>query len=185
MDAAYQADDRLAFGAVTVWDALAWRVVEEASATMAAPAEYRPGFLAWRELPVLLAAFRRLQCRPDVILLDAHGRAHPCRCGLACLAGLELGMPSIGCAKSVLVGSFSKLGQARGSRAELRDGDEVIGMALRTRDGVRPVIVSVGHLVSLQEACEVVLTCSRTRIPEPLRAAHTAVTRLANELTPE
>jgi deoxyribonuclease V len=127
-------------------------------------------------LPAILAAFDRLDRQPDLVLVDGHGRAHPRRCGLSCLVGLALDLPTAGCAKSVLVGSFSGLATARGARAPLVDRGEVIGMALRTRAAVRPVYVSVGDRVTLTGACACVLAASRFRIPEPLRLAHAAVT---------
>lgn len=178
VDASYDPGGRHAHAAVVLWERDGGKVVETATATVATRFPYVSGFLAWRELPAILAAFDRLDHQPDLILVDGHGRAHPRRCGLSCLVGLALELPTAGCAKSTLVGSFSGLAAPRGARAPLMDRGEVIGMALRTRTGARPVYVSVGHRVTLTGACTWVLAASRVRIPEPLRLAHTAVTHL-------
>jgi len=178
VDAAYDPGGRHTHAAVALWDVTRGEVVETATATLETRFPYVPGFLAWRELPAVLAAFERLDRQPDLVLVDGHGRAHPRRCGLACLVGLALKLPTAGCAKSVLMGSFSELGADRGARVPLVDRGEVIGMALRTRTGVRPVYVSVGHRITLECACRSVLVASRFRIPEPLRSAHSTVTRM-------
>jgi deoxyribonuclease V len=133
---------------------------------------YVPGLLAFRELPLLLAAFAKLRRGPDLILADAHGWAHPRRAGMACHLGLVLDTPTIGCAKSVLVGESRMPAGARGSVSALRDGKEQIGTVLRTRANVRPVFVSCGHRVSLRTAVRLVLECcDGYRIPKPLRQA--------------
>jgi deoxyribonuclease V len=178
VDASYDPGGRHTHAAVVLWERESGKVVETATATVATRFPYVPGFLAWRELPAILAAFAGLDRRPDLVLVDGHGRAHPRRCGLSCLVGLALDLPTAGCAKSPLVGVFSGLAADRGSRAHLVDRGEVIGMALRTRAAVRPVYVSVGHRVTLAGACACVLAASRFRIPEPLRLAHAAVTHL-------
>ena len=133
---------------------------------------YVPGLLAFREIPLLLQAFAKLHQHPDVILADAHGWAHPRRAGMACHLGLVLDVPTIGCAKSVLIGKYKMLASKRGSTSPLMDGEEQIGVALRTRDGVSPVFVSVGHRVSLPSAVRLVLSCTDGyRIPKPQREA--------------
>ena len=177
-DVAHGAGEDRANAAVVVWDVSRGEVVETATASVEGHVTYVPGMLAWRELPALMAAFEKVSTWPQLVLVDAHGRAHPRRCGLACLLGLALDLPTVGCAKSVLVGRFGELPETRGAHAPLRDGGEVIGAALRTRAGVRPVFVSVGHRVTLEDACSWVLRASRFRIPEPLRAAHAAASRL-------
>jgi len=136
---------------------------------------YVPGLLAFREVPVLAEAFRRLSQRPDLLLVDGQGLAHPRRFGIACHLGLLLDLPTIGCAKSRLVGEFGLLAEEAGSRTELRDGPEVLGLVLRTRAGVTPVYVSVGHRIGLSEAAEWTLRlCRGYRLPEPARLAHQA-----------
>jgi deoxyribonuclease V len=134
---------------------------------------YVPGYLSFRETPVLLAALARLKLRPDVILCDGQGLAHPRRFGLACHLGVLLDVPSIGVAKSRLVGTHASVPEERGAWVPLRDGRETIGAVLRTRAGVRPVYVSIGHRVGLSTAVEIVLRCApRFRLPEPIRCAH-------------
>jgi deoxyribonuclease V len=133
---------------------------------------YVPGLLSFREDPAVLAALRRLRATPDVLLYDGHGLAHPRRFGVACHIGLIVDRPAIGCAKSRLVGMHREPGWRRGSAAPLLDGGEVIGSVLRTRDGVRPVFVSVGHRIDLRTARRIVLACAlRHRLPEPTRLA--------------
>ena len=134
---------------------------------------YVPGYLSFRETPALLAALAALRRAPDLILCDAHGLAHPRRFGLACHVGVLLDVPSIGVAKSRLVGTHAPVPDARGAWRPLKDGSETLGAVLRTRTGVRPVYVSVGHRVGLETAIDLVLRCTpRFRIPEPIRRAH-------------
>lgn len=136
---------------------------------------YIPGLLSFREAPLVVEAFARLQARPQLLLVDGQGLAHPRRFGLACHLGLLLDLPTIGCAKSRLVGQHDEVGPQAGQWAPLRDGDEVIGAALRTKAGVKPVYVSVGHRVDLEGALGWVLRlCRGFRLPEPLRQAHQA-----------
>ena len=134
---------------------------------------YRPGLLAFREGPAVLAAIDKLGGRPDVWLFDAQGLAHPRRLGLASHLGVLLDQPSIGCAKSVLIGRHSPPGNERGEWADLISRGEVIGSVVRTRPGSRPVVVSIGHRIDLPTARQLVLACSRGyRLPEPTRLAH-------------
>lgn len=133
---------------------------------------YIPGLLSFREAPGILAALARLNRLPDVLIVDGHGLAHPRRMGLACHLGVLLDIPTIGCAKSVLVGKHAPLEAEAGSTAELLDDGEVIGMAVRTRSSSRPVYVSIGHRVDLTTAVRLVLACSGGyRLPEPTRRA--------------
>jgi deoxyribonuclease V len=178
LDASYDERKGRTFAAAILWDIKTQSVVETTTASAPTRRPYVPGLFAWRELPALLAAFGRLRSRADLVLVDGHGRAHPRRCGLACLVGLALEVPTAGCAKSPLVGTFSEPSAERGSRAQLVDRGDVVGAVLRTRTGVRPVYVSVGHLTTLESACARVLAVSRFRIPEPLREAHAAAARL-------
>ncbi|MGD1047980.1 MAG: deoxyribonuclease V [Candidatus Krumholzibacteriaceae bacterium] len=135
---------------------------------------YIPGLLSFREIPPLLEAWKLLREKPDCVLCDGQGIAHPRGLGLASHFGLVLGIPTIGCAKSPLFGEFDEPGPERGDTACIRDPHgKTIGAVVRTRDRTRPLYVSVGHGVSLRKAVSVVLSCSkRFRIPEPLRAAH-------------
>lgn len=180
-DAAYAGGDVAA--AVVVLRFPELDLVEEAVARAPVRFPYVPGLLSFREAPALLRAFARLRSRPDAILCDAHGRAHPRRFGLASHLGALLGVPSVGCAKSRLVGRHAAPGPVRGSRSPLRDGGEILGAVLRTRDHVRPVFVSVGHRVTLRDAVWLVLSCCRGfRIPEPLRLADQLARRAARQL---
>lgn len=167
------------YAALVVIDLESGATVEEATAAVDVEFPYVPGLLSFRELPPLAAAWERLATRPDVVLFDAHGYAHPRRFGLACHGGLLFDVPSVGVAKSVLIGEFEEPGPERGSTAPLTHEGERVGTVLRTRDGVRPVYVSVGHRMDLETAVDIVLAASpRYRIAEPVRRAH----RLANEV---
>ncbi|MFC1902043.1 deoxyribonuclease V [Chloroflexota bacterium] len=136
---------------------------------------YVPGLLSFREAPLLLEACEKLTVTPDLVLVDGQGIAHPRRMGLASHLGLLLDTPAIGCAKSPLCGCHGEPGAEAGSYAWLVDGSEVIGAALRTRAGVKPVYVSIGHKIDLPAAIHWVLTCCRGyRLPEPTRLAHLA-----------
>lgn len=136
---------------------------------------YVPGLLSFREAPLLLAAAERLKRAPDLLFVDGQGLAHPRRLGIACHLGLLLDVPSIGCAKSRLIGQHGEPGKDAGKWTPLVDEDETIGAALRTRAGTRPVYVSVGHRVSLETAIAWTLKVGRGyRIPEPTRLAHLA-----------
>ncbi|MEA3375791.1 MAG: deoxyribonuclease V [Chloroflexota bacterium] len=147
--------------------------LEARTAERPATFPYVPGFLAFREGPVVLEAFGALRERPDVVIFDAHGRAHPRHMGLATHLGVLLDVPTVGCAKSRLCGEHTEPDENKGSWTPLWDGEEVIGAVLRTRDNVRPVFVSVGHRVDLESAVSLVLDCApRYRLPETTRWAH-------------
>jgi len=136
---------------------------------------YVPGLLSFREAPLLLAACEKLRMNPDIIMVDGQGMAHPRRLGLACHLGLFLNTPTIGCAKSRLCGRCQEPGNAPGDHSELVDREEVIGAVVRTRAGVKPVYVSVGHKIDLADAVNWVFHCCRGyRLPEPTRLAHLA-----------
>ncbi len=149
---------------------------------------YVPGLLSFREAPLLLAACERLTITPDLILVDGQGVAHPRRIGLASHLGLWLDTPTVGCAKSLLCGWHEAVGAERGDYAEIVDREETIGVALRTRRGVKPVYVSVGHKISLESAISWGLKCGRGyRQPEPTRMAHLAAggnLKLKRDMTP-
>ncbi|NVJ04245.1 endonuclease V [Myxococcus sp. AM001] len=167
------------FGGLVVLDVETLAPVAQAGAAVTLHFPYVPGLLSFRELPIIAAAWERLTVRPDVVIFDGHGTAHPRRMGIACHGGLLFGVPSIGCAKSLLVGTHGPLGEARGSTAPLMHKGEVVGMAVRTRKGVQPVYVSPGHLMDLPTAVEWVLKVSpKYREPETTRHAH----RLVNAL---
>jgi deoxyribonuclease V len=133
---------------------------------------YLPGLLAFREVPILLAALDRLGCRPEVVICDGYGVAHPRRFGLACHLGVVTGLPTFGVAKTPFIGRYDAPGARRGDWSALRDGDEVLGRVLRTQTDVKPVFVSVGHRTSLDQATALTLDLSpRYRLPEVIRRA--------------
>ena len=163
---------------VVIYDVDERSIVEEQLAWRPLRFPYVPGLLSFREAPAALAAIRKLRTVPDVFLFDAHGYAHPRRLGLASHAGLLIDRPSVGCAKSRLCGAHGEPALQAGSSVALLDGPERFGTVLRTRTGVKPVFVSVGHRVTLADAEQVVLQCAgRFRLPEPARQAHLLVTR--------
>ena len=164
-------------GAVVVLSYPELRVVETKVVQGGLDFPYIPGLLSFRESPLTLAACERLSITPDLLLVDGQGVAHPRRFGLASHLGLFLDTPTIGCAKSLLCGSHEMPGVEPGSYTEVMDGGEVTGVALRTRWGVKPVYVSIGHKIDLPTAIHWVLECCRGyRLPEPTRLAHLAAT---------
>ena len=179
IDVSYDRGKPDLFAAVVVLDAETLEVVEIASERREAGFPYVPGYLSFRELPPVLAAWQRLRRRPDLVICDGHGRAHPRRFGLACHLGVLTATPTIGCAKSRLVGTHREPGPRRGASTRLLDGGEVIGRVLRTREGVKPIYVSIGHRISLENAERWLLRLApRYRLPEPIRRAHAEVNRL-------
>lgn len=177
-DVSMHRDSLVAYAGFVVLDITMRETVATASARTIATFPYVPGFLSFRELPALAEAWERLDTQPDVLVIDGHGTAHPRRMGIACHAGLLFDLPTIGCAKSILVGHYAELGEERGATAPLVHRGEVVGMAVRTRTGVSPVYVSPGHRTDLPTAVEIVLRLATYREPETTRRAH----RLVNEL---
>ena len=147
--------------------------LEQVTVQSALTFPYKPGLLSFREAPAVLQALGQLHTQPDVLIVDGHGAAHPRRFGLACHLGVLLDIPTIGCAKSILVGEHAPLGEVVGSTGELFEDDEAIGLAVRTRLNAKPVYVSIGHRVDLDSVRRIVLACTRgCRLPEPIRQAH-------------
>lgn len=178
VDVHLSADRAIAVAALVAYPGLEPVALVAAETPLAYP--YVPGLLSWREVPAAVAALQQLPAAPDVLLADGQGRAHPRRFGLGCHLGLATGLPTIGCAKSLLVGRYEALPEAVGSTAPLVDRGEVVGVALRTRAGVAPLFVSVGHRVTLDEAAAIVRASAvRTKLPEPARLAHNEAQRLA------
>ncbi len=174
-------DDRV-FAAVVLLDAATLEVIEEATYSGRTSFPYIPGLLSFREGPALLQAFGKLRKRPDVVLFDGQGIAHPRGFGLAAHMGLILDIPAVGCAKTRLTGSFEEPGVRRGQHSPLVHDGKWIGAVVRTKDRVKPVFVSQGHRVSLERAVEIVLQCApRYRIPEPIRRAHILVNKMRVE----
>ncbi len=177
VDAAFAVADARCIAGVILWDVAAQVAVEQHVAIRPLTFPYIPGLLSFREAPAVLAALRKLHVPPDVLMCDGHGLAHPRRFGLACHVGLITGLPTLGCAKSRLIGAYDPPGHGRGARVPLRRDGEVIGSVLRTQTGVRPLFVSVGHHIDLAGAEAIVLACAtRYRLPEPTRRADALVT---------
>lgn len=171
-DMAFDPETDEAFAGVIVYRFPELIEVERRMARRKLRFPYVPGLLSFREGPVLLAAFARLRTDPDVILIDGHGLAHPRRFGIACHLGLLLDRPTIGCAKSILIGEAEEPGPKAGSTAPLAEQGEIVGTVLRTRDNVRPIYVTIGHRVSLDSAVRIVSQCrDGFRIPQPTREA--------------
>jgi deoxyribonuclease V len=172
LDISYRKDSDLVVAAAVVVDTASLDVVEEAVVEGAVSFPYVPGLLAFREVPMLLRALERLSTAVDLLLCDGQGLAHPRRCGVACHLGVLTGLPAVGCAKNHLLGEHDEPGPRRGDRAALVDGGDVLGCVLRTQDAVRPVYVSPGHLIGVDQAADVVLgLCSQFRLPDPVRRA--------------
>jgi len=173
LDVGPEGDGSVMRAAVAVLSFPDLKTADQVVARRPASFPYIPGLLSFREIPALLDALARLGALPDLLLCDGQGLAHPRRFGLACHLGVLTGIPSIGVAKSLLVGEHGPLPPARGSWRPLVHKGEVVGAALRTRTGVAPVYVSIGHKVSLATVIDYVLACSPNfRLPETTRAAH-------------
>lgn len=181
LDVSMERDGDVGFAGVVVIALPSLETVAEATAVARVPMPYVPGFLSFRELPVLDAAMRALAARhpgvrPDALVFDGQGYAHPRRFGIACHGGLVFGVPSVGCAKSILVGTHGPLAPERGARAELVHRREVVGYAVRLRAKVQPVYVSPGHLMDLATAVSLVEALGTgLREPESTRRAHRLV----------
>ena len=176
VDVSYDAVSDLMFAGVVVMSADGREVLETAAAAVTVRFPYIPGLLSFRETPAVIEAWAKLSTPPDCLICDGHGLAHPRRFGIACHLGLLLDLPSIGCAKSLLVGTHRAPAKRRGSVEPLLDRGEQVGAVLRTRDGVTPVFVSQGDRISLEAAVPIVLAaCSGYRLPEPTRRAHLLV----------
>jgi deoxyribonuclease V len=168
-------------GAVTILDYESLECLEAQVVTCKVKMPYIPSLLSFREISPAMTAIKKLKSQPDVFLVDAQGFAHPCRCGFASHLGLALGKPTVGAAKSKLIGTpIEKHG-----RTLLIDKEEVIGEVVTIKPGSKPIYVSIGHMVSLETAVEIVRHCSKCRIPEPLLQAHNLDTKNRNQRTNE
>lgn len=177
-DLAYRGDGSRAWAAVVLWSPGDGTVVETVTAWGRPSFPYVPGYLSFREGPLLLRAFRRLRRRPDLVLFDGQGIAHPRGIGLASHLGVLLDLPSVGCAKSRLVGEHDEPGRRRGDWAPLVLEGRQVGAVVRTRDGVKPLWISPGHRIGIRQAVLWTLSCCRSRVPEPIRLAEQVVNRL-------
>ncbi|PBC60070.1 endonuclease V [Streptomyces sp. Tue6028] len=189
VDVAYDDERDLVVAAAVVLDAASLDVVAQATAVGQVSFPYVPGLLAFREIPTVLAALDALPCAPGLVVCDGYGRAHPRRFGLASHLGVLTGLPTIGVAKNPFTFSYDEPGAHRGSSSPLLahgpTGEEEVGRALRTRDGVKPVFVSVGHRVGLDNACAHTLALTpEYRLPESTRLADSLCRRALKEATP-
>jgi deoxyribonuclease V len=170
VDAGYEGEEAKAAVVLLAYPSL--EPVEYTMARRPVLFPYVPGFLSFRETPAVMAALAQLKARPDLILCDGQGIAHPRRFGIACHIGVLSGLPTVGCAKSILVGRHDPLPDVRGAQVPLLHKGEPIGVALRTREKVKPLYISIGHKISLPTALEYVMSCvTKYRLPEPTRAA--------------
>ena len=178
MDVGFEENGRITRAVAVLLDAQTLQPLAEVLVRRPTSMPYVPGLLSFRELPALLQALRELPQEPDLLLVDGHGIAHPRRLGIAAHLGVASGLPSIGVAKQILVGTHGELGMQRGEQVELFDRGEWIGTVLRSKDGVRPLIVSPGHRVALASAAQMVLRyVVRHRLPEPTRLADRLASR--------
>ena len=178
VDAGYEADPAapeghgLARAAIVVLDFPSLRPLDYTIARQPTAFPYVPGFLSFRETPAVMAALGQLRVRPDLLICDGQGIAHPRRFGIACHIGLLADLPSIGCAKSLLTGRHGPLPDERGATVPLVNRGEQIGVALRSRAGTKPLYISLGHRISLASAVSYVMAClTKYRLPETTRAA--------------
>jgi deoxyribonuclease V len=173
IDVGFEDGNRTARAAVVVLSFPALKSIAHAVVRQPVEFPYLPGYLSFREIPAVLQALDRLERLPDLILCDGQGRAHPRRFGLASHLGVYIDRPTIGVGKTRLVGEYSEPGYQRGSSSPLVDGEEVIGVVLRTRTRVKPLFVSIGHRISLSSAIHYTLRCcTRYKLPETTRWAH-------------
>ncbi|MCX5280250.1 endonuclease V [Streptomyces sp. NBC_00198] len=184
VDVAYDDERDVVAAAAVVLDAATLDVVAEATAVGQVSFPYVPGLLAFREIPTVLAALEALPCPPDLVVCDGYGLAHPRRFGLAAHLGVLTGLPTIGVAKNPFTFAYDDPGPRRGSASPLLADREEVGRALRTRDGVKPVFVSVGHRVDLDNACAHTLAITpEYRLPETTRRADALCRRALQEAT--
>lgn len=173
VDVGFEEQGRITRAAVVVMSFPELHIIERQLARCETTMPYIPGLLSFRELPALLMAFEKIVTSVDMVLCDGQGYAHPRRLGIACHLGLLMDTPTIGVGKSRLVGEYQEPGPAKGDWSPLKDKGEQVGYVLRSRQGVKLLYISPGHLVSFERALEVTLRClGRYRLPEPIRAAH-------------
>lgn len=183
VDVAYSKHSNTLVAAVAVLDAASGELVETVTIQDQEQFPYIPGLFSFRELPPIIKAFEQLSSTPQLVVCDGQGLAHPRRFGLACHLGVLFDIPTIGCGKSRLIGQETEPGKERGAMTPLVDEDEVIGAALRTQTGIKPIYVSIGHKISLSTACQWVLELSPNyRLPETTRFSDQAVRKVIKDL---
>ena len=179
LDCAFSKDKKRIIACAVVLSLPDFKQIETTTASQKVAFPYIPGLLSFREAPVCIAAVEKLKQEPDVFIIDGQGTAHPRRLGLAAHLGLFFDKPTIGCAKSRLVGTFKELPPGKGTYSPLKDKKKTIGAVVRTREKVKPVFVSIGNKCSLEDAIKITLTCAvKYRLPEPTRLAHQLVSKL-------
>jgi len=172
VDAAYLPKQQSTVAACVLLEWPGMRLLEERWHVEVTRFPYVPGLLSFREIPAVLEAFGQLSEQPDLVFVDGHGQAHPRRMGIATHLGMWLGLPTIGIAKSKLCGEYTQPALEKGATAPLKDRDEVIGLVLRSRRGVKPIFVSVGYGLPLRECLQwAMATTSGYKLPEPIRLA--------------
>ncbi|MDW8136636.1 MAG: deoxyribonuclease V [Thermodesulfobacterium sp.] len=173
IDVGYFSGKNLAQAVIVVMNFPEFKIIEIQKKVSPLSFPYVPGFLAFRELPIILEAFQNLKTKPDLLIIDGQGIAHPRRAGIAVHLGVEIGLPTIGCAKKPLLKLSYDLAQKRGAKFPIYFQEEIVGYVVRTQSKVKPVFVSPGHLITVDEAVEWILkTATKFRLPEPLRLAH-------------
>jgi deoxyribonuclease V len=178
VDVGFERD--IATASVAILEYPSLTLSESRTASLPVSFPYIPGLLSFREIPAVLAALEKIETRPDIIICDGQGIAHPRRFGIACHLGLITGIPTIGAGKTRLTGTYLEPGEEKGCSSPLLDKSELIGAVLRTRAHVKPIYVSIGHKMDLETAVSCVLSCTtKYRLPETTRWAH----RLASERT--
>lgn len=183
LDCAFFAKGQKCLAGVVVWDLIERKVIEQRLAIKPVTFPYIPGLLSFRELPALIEALRLLDSSPDLLICDGHGQAHPRRLGIASHLGIIVQLPTIGCAKSRLVGSYEEPGTERGAKSLLQHQGDTIGVVVRTKRQVKPVFVSIGHKIDLATASAMILSCGdKYRLPEPTRLADRLVANAKKDL---
>jgi len=179
-DVAYSMDKKSLFGAIAVLSFPSMELIDTATTYGKVSFPYIPGLFGFREGPILIKAFQGLRVRPDLLILEGHGIAHPRRLGLASHVGLWLDLPTIGCGRTPLLKEFELPGPSKGSFKWVYLKGKRVGAVVRTRQAVKPVFVSPGHRIDFNTSIQMILeTCRGFRIPEPLRKAH----HLSKEMT--
>jgi deoxyribonuclease V len=180
-DGAYSKNGKLLFAAIVVLSFPEMETIDTATANGKPPFPYIPGLLSFREGPILIKAFEKLRLKPDIMIYDGQGIAHPRELGLASHMGLWLDHPSIGCAKTPLIDKFVLPGRLKGNFEWIRWEGKKVGAVLRTRDNIKPLFVSPGHCIDFSTSNLLILkSCKGFRYPEPLRKAHQLAERIAH-----
>ncbi|MEN7547329.1 deoxyribonuclease V [Rapidithrix thailandica] len=175
-DISYNRFSSTAYAGIVILRFPEMEIIEKQTAVATMHFPYVPGLLSFREIPPIAEAWKKIKTRPDVMVLDGHGMAHPRRMGIASHFGIVFQIPTIGCAKKVLTGSFDMPENQKGDTSPLMDKEEQIGTVLRTKPNVKPVFISPGHLMDFKSAIDIIKPCIKGyRIPEPTRQAHLLV----------